>query len=71
MSPKDMELCSQKTQGQRLLLSPRKNAERGDYGKSNKSQVNNGRCSEEEGRDGHILKARVKWEMRLLAVTCS
>lgn len=56
---------------QRLPLSPRKNAERGDYAKSKKSHPTNGQCREEELGAGHILKAREKWEMRLLAVTHS
>lgn len=60
-----------KNMDQRLPLSPRKNAERGDCRKSNKSHLNNGQCRGEEVRAGHILKAREKWEMRLLAITCS
>lgn len=59
-----------KNMEQRLLLSHRKNAERGEYGKSNKSHLNNGQW-EEEVRDGHILKTTEKREMRVLAITCS
>lgn len=70
MSPKDMDQHSQKTWS-KGYLSTLSTAERGGYENSNESHPTNGQSREEEVRDGCILETREKWEMRLLAITCS